>query len=81
MFLSQQLEQKVHDIENFYSSMNKNQTSTPKGNSAAKDKDKEKHVPFERNTLMYAMNLINVNPKMRWYEVEGRERNTEKRER
>lgn len=39
------LEQKVHDIENFYSSMNKNQTSTPKGNSAAKDKDKEKHVP------------------------------------
>jgi len=45
MFLSQQLEQKVHDIENFYSSMNKNQTSTPKGNSAAKDKDKEKHVP------------------------------------
>lgn len=30
---------------------------------------------------MYAMNLINVNPKMRWYEVEGRERNKEKRER
>ncbi|KAK7364707.1 hypothetical protein VNO80_13448 [Phaseolus coccineus] len=39
------LEQKVHDVENFYSSMNKKQTNMPKGNSATKDKDKEKHVP------------------------------------
>ncbi|KAL9323853.1 hypothetical protein ACSQ67_008710 [Phaseolus vulgaris] len=39
------LEQKVHDVDNFYSSMNKKQTNMPKGNSATKDKDKEKHVP------------------------------------
>ncbi|KAK7380748.1 hypothetical protein VNO78_33265 [Psophocarpus tetragonolobus] len=39
------LEQKVHDVENFYSSMNKKQTNVPKGNTATKDKDKEKHVP------------------------------------
>ncbi|TKY46295.1 Transcription factor GTE1 [Spatholobus suberectus] len=39
------LEQKVHDIDNFYSSMNKKQSNMPKGNSATKDKDKEKHVP------------------------------------
>ncbi|RDX85848.1 Transcription factor GTE6, partial [Mucuna pruriens] len=39
------LEKKVHDIDNFYSSMNKKQTNMPKGNSATKDKDKEKHVP------------------------------------
>lgn len=39
------LEQKVHDIDNFYSSMNKMQTKMPKGNSATKDKDKEKYIP------------------------------------
>ncbi|KAK7315909.1 hypothetical protein VNO77_34491 [Canavalia gladiata] len=39
------LEQKVHDIDHFYSSVNKKQTNMPKGNSATKDKDKEKHVP------------------------------------
>ncbi|KAK7271051.1 hypothetical protein RJT34_26642 [Clitoria ternatea] len=39
------LEQKVHDIENFYSSMNKKQSNAPKGNSATKDKEKEKNVP------------------------------------
>lgn len=44
-FFFPQLEQKVHDIDSFYSSMNKKQTNTPKGNSATKDKDKDKHVP------------------------------------
>ncbi|CAL0303067.1 unnamed protein product [Lupinus luteus] len=38
------LEQKVHDIEIFYSSVNEKQTYVPKGSSATKDKDKEKHV-------------------------------------
>ncbi|KAE9592467.1 putative chromatin remodeler Bromodomain family [Lupinus albus] len=38
------LEQKVHDIESFYSSVNTKQTNMPKGSSATKDKDKEKHV-------------------------------------
>ncbi|XP_014517885.1 transcription factor GTE6 [Vigna radiata var. radiata] len=37
------LEQKVHDVENFYSSVNKKQTNMLKGNSTTKDK--EKHVP------------------------------------
>ncbi|XP_004489934.1 transcription factor GTE6-like [Cicer arietinum] len=40
-----QLEQKVHDIDDFYSSANKKQTNISKGNSITKDKDKEKHVP------------------------------------
>ncbi|XP_027345370.1 transcription factor GTE6-like isoform X2 [Abrus precatorius] len=39
------LEQKVNDIEDFYLSVNKKQTNMPKVNSAAKDKEKEKHVP------------------------------------
>ncbi|RYR56495.1 hypothetical protein Ahy_A05g022193 isoform A [Arachis hypogaea] len=40
-----QLEQKVNDIENFFSSTNKRQNNMDKGNSSTKDKDKEKHVP------------------------------------
>ncbi|KAK2420473.1 transcription factor GTE6 [Trifolium repens] len=40
-----QLEQKGHEIDKFYSSVNKKQTDMPKGNSTTKDKDKEKHVP------------------------------------
>ncbi|PNY11553.1 transcription factor GTE1-like protein [Trifolium pratense] len=39
------LEQKGHEIDKFYSSLNKKQTDMPKGNSTTKDKDKEKHVP------------------------------------
>ncbi|KAL1357360.1 transcription factor GTE6 isoform X4 [Arachis hypogaea] len=39
------LEQKVNDIENFFSSTNKRQNNMDKGNSSTKDKDKEKHVP------------------------------------
>lgn len=38
------LEQKVHDIDNFYSSVNKKLANMPKGNSTTKDKDKLKHV-------------------------------------
>lgn len=45
MLLFLQLEQKVHDIDDFYSSANKKQTNISKGNSITKDKDKEKHVP------------------------------------
>lgn len=44
MLLFLQLEQKVHDIDNFYSSVNKKQTNMPKGNSTTKDRDKLKHV-------------------------------------
>ncbi|KAL1357362.1 hypothetical protein HN51_009285 [Arachis hypogaea] len=40
-----ELEQKVNDIENFFSSTNKRQNNMDKGNSSTKDKDKEKHVP------------------------------------
>lgn len=40
-----QLEQKGHKIDSFFSSTNKKQTDTSKGNSTLKDKDKEKHVP------------------------------------
>jgi hypothetical protein len=45
MLLFLQLEQKGHEIDKFYSSVNKKQTDMPKGNSNTKDKDKEKHVP------------------------------------
>ncbi|XP_072072750.1 transcription factor GTE6 isoform X7 [Arachis hypogaea] len=38
------LEQKVNDIEIFFSSTNKRQKNMDKGNSSTKDKDKEKHV-------------------------------------
>ncbi|XP_057762936.1 transcription factor GTE6-like isoform X2 [Arachis stenosperma] len=40
-----ELEQKVNDIEIFFSSTNKRQNNMDKGNSSTKDKDKEKHVP------------------------------------
>ena len=40
-----ELEQKVNDIEIFFSSTNKRQKNMDKGNSSTKDKDKEKHVP------------------------------------
>ncbi|XP_028782059.1 transcription factor GTE6-like [Neltuma alba] len=39
------LEQRLSEIENFYSNMNKKQANTSKGSSATKDKDKDKHVP------------------------------------
>ncbi|KAL1317867.1 transcription factor GTE6 isoform X3 [Arachis ipaensis] len=39
-----ELEQKVNDIEIFFSSTNKRQKNMDKGNSSTKDKDKEKHV-------------------------------------
>jgi hypothetical protein len=45
MLLLLQLELKGHEIDKFYSSVNKKQTDMPKGNSTTKDKDKEKHVP------------------------------------
>jgi len=45
MHLFLQLEQKGHEIDSFFSSTNKKQTDTSKGNSTLKDKDKEKHVP------------------------------------
>jgi len=45
MLLFLQLEQKGHEIDNFFSRSNKKQTDTSKGNSTSKDKDKEKHVP------------------------------------
>ena len=35
----------MNGIENFFSSVNKMQTNMGEGNSATKDKDKEKHVP------------------------------------
>ncbi|CAJ2666155.1 unnamed protein product [Trifolium pratense] len=44
-FMINFLEQKGHEIDKFYSSLNKKQTDMPKGNSTTKDKDKEKHVP------------------------------------
>ncbi|KAK7277309.1 hypothetical protein RIF29_18460 [Crotalaria pallida] len=38
------LEQKVHDIEIFYSNVKRKQANMPKGSLASKDKDKGKHV-------------------------------------
>ncbi|GAB2276716.1 hypothetical protein Dimus_011432 [Dionaea muscipula] len=38
------LEQRVHEIENFYSKSHKRQTNNSKGSSVGKDKDKEKHI-------------------------------------
>lgn len=39
------LEQRMNEIEQFYSSKSKKHLSTSKGSSIVKDKDKEKHVP------------------------------------
>lgn len=39
------LEQRVNEIEQFYSTKSKKQLSTSKASSTVKDKDKEKHIP------------------------------------
>jgi hypothetical protein len=39
-----QLEQRLNEVEQFYSTANKKQQTNRKGNSAQKDKDKEKQI-------------------------------------
>ncbi|XP_031096697.1 transcription factor GTE6-like [Ipomoea triloba] len=39
-----QLEQRFTEVEQFYSSVNKKQSNTPRGNSAQKDSEKEKQI-------------------------------------
>ena len=45
LHFSLQLEQRVNEIEQFYSTKSKKQLSTSKASSTVKDKDKEKHIP------------------------------------
>ena len=40
-----QLEEKVNEIEHFYSTLSKKQGDTSKVSSATKDKDKDKYIP------------------------------------
>ncbi|XP_038678548.1 transcription factor GTE6-like [Tripterygium wilfordii] len=40
-----ELEQRVVEVEQFYSNMNKKQPTASKGSSTLKDKDKDRHVP------------------------------------
>lgn len=44
VILCVQLEQKVNDVAQFYASLNKKQMNNSRGSSAAKEKEKDRHV-------------------------------------